>query len=154
LAKLTGSPWLVHFRRMLGLYCFFYAVQHFLIYLVFDLSLDFSFLVDDIIMRPYITVGFSCFVILSSLAVTSPIGIRRRMKSAWQKLHRLVYLAGALVIVHFLWVTRVDDTEPLVYGAILAVLLGFRWMTRNNGFPARSPSPRKPRPRESGDLLN
>ena len=94
LAKITASPWLVHFRRMLGLYCFFYALMHFSIYLVFDLSLDFAFLVEDIVERPYITVGFSCFVVLSSLAVTSPMGIRRKMKDKWQKLHRLVYLAG------------------------------------------------------------
>ena len=132
LAKITASPWLVHFRRMLGLYCFFYALMHFSIYLVFDLSLDFAFLVEDIVERPYITVGFSCFVVLSSLAVTSPMGIRRKMKDKWQKLHRLVYLAGTLAFFHFLWVTRVEDFEPLVYGAILAVLLGYRRMTRTS----------------------
>ncbi len=126
LAKITHSGWLIQFRRLLGLYCFFYALIHFSIYLVLDLSFDFGFLVEDIIDRPYITVGFLGFVVLVSLAVTSPLGIRRRMAKNWTRLHKLVYAAGALGVVHFLWITKADDSEPLIYGTIFAVLMGYR----------------------------
>ena len=129
LAKITKSGWMVQFRRMIGLYAFFYGILHFFIYLLFDLSFDFGFLIEDIIERPYITVGFAALVILVALAVTSPLKIRHRMansKITWKQLHRTTYLATILVVVHFLWITRVDDVEPLVYGGIAAVLLGYR----------------------------
>ena len=129
LAKITRSGWLIQLRRLVGLYCFFYAFLHFSIYLVFDLSLDFGFLVEDILDRPYITVGFLAFVILTLLSITSPIRIRQKMAHtliSWNRLHQLVYAAGVLTIVHFLWITRVDDTEPLIYAVTLSLLLGYR----------------------------
>ena len=129
LARITRSGWLIQLRRLVGLYCFFYAILHFSIYLVFDLSLDFGFLLEDILDRPYITVGFLAFFVLTLLAVTSPIRIRQKMAHTvitWNRLHQLVYAAGILTIVHFLWITRVDDTEPLIYALILSLLLGYR----------------------------
>ena len=129
LARLTRSGWLIQLRRLIGMYCFFYAFVHFSIYLVFDLSLDFRFLIEDIWDRPYITVGFIALMILTALAITSPITIRRRMADTlitWTRLHQLIYVAAILVIIHFLWITRVDDLEPFIYGAILSVLLGYR----------------------------
>ena len=129
LARITRSGWLIQLRRLVGLHCFFYAFLHFSIYLVFDLSLDFGFLVEDILERPYITAGFLTFVVLTLLAITSPIRIRRKMAHTlitWNQLHQLVYAAGVLSIVHFLWITRVDDTEPLIYALVLALLLGYR----------------------------
>ena len=126
LARITDSGWLIHFRRLIGLYCFFYVALHFFTYLLFDLSLDFAYLWEDILDRPYITVGFSAFIILLALAITSPLKIRANMGRSWARLHRLVYVAGILSVIHFLWITRVDDNEPLVYGAILFVLLGYR----------------------------
>jgi sulfoxide reductase heme-binding subunit YedZ len=129
LARITRSGWLIQLRRLVGLYCFFYALLHFSIYLVFDLSLDFGFLVEDILERPYITVGFLAFIILTLLAITSPIRIRQKMANTlitWNRLHQLVYAVGILAIVHFLWITRVEDTEPLIYALVLSLLLGYR----------------------------
>lgn len=126
MARLTRSGWLIQFRRMVGLYVFFYAALHFMIYLIFDLSLDFSFLAEDIIERPYITVGFAALLILLALTITSPIKIRQRMGKSWQTLHYGIYAAGILAVVHFLWITRVDDSEPIIYGAILTLLLAYR----------------------------
>ncbi len=143
LARITRSGWLIQLRRLVGLYCFFYAVLHFSIYLVFDLSLDFGFLVEDILERPYITVGFLTFVILTLLAITSPIRIRQRMAHTmitWNRLHQMVYAAGILSIVHFLWITRVDDTEPLIYALILALLLGYRIRTAYQKIHRRQPN--------------
>ena len=143
LARITHSGWLIQLRRLVGLYCFFYAFLHFSIYLVFDLSLDFGFLVEDILDRPYISVGFLAFVVLSLLAVTSPIRIRQKMAQTvitWNRLHQLVYAAGILTIVHFLWITRVDDTEPLVYALILSLLLGYRIHTAYRKSHRRQPN--------------
>ena len=126
LAQVSRSGWLIHFRRLIGLYCFFYVGLHFVIYLVFDLALSFTFLYEDILDRPYITVGFLGFVILFGLAVTSPMAIRRRMGHAWNRLHKGVYVAGVCGVVHFLWITRVDDTEPMIYGVVFVLLMGFR----------------------------
>ena len=129
LARMTHSGWFIQLRRLVGLYAFFYALLHFMTYMVFDLSFDFSYLLEDILDRPYITVGFAAFVILLSLTVTSPIRIRQSMAAtriSWKQLHSMIYLCGILTVVHFLWVTRVDDLEPLVYGGILALLLGYR----------------------------
>ena len=130
LARLTRSGWLASFRRLLGLYCFFYVLLHFMVYLILDLSFDFGFLWEDVRDRPYLTVGFLGFVILLLLAVTSPLAIRRRMGRFWNSLHRLVFVAGGLAVVHFLWSTKADDVEPMVYGAVLAVLIAYRLMRR------------------------
>ena len=126
LRKWTGWSWLAPHRRTLGLLCFLYATIHFTTYLVFDLGFDFGFLGEDIVERPYITVGFATFVILSSLAATSTKGAMRRLKKRWVSLHRLVYLAGVGAVVHFLWLVKSDLREPLVYASVLLLLLATR----------------------------
>ena len=126
LRRLTGLPWLVRFRRMLGLFAFFYAVLHFAVYLVLDRSLDWGEIVTDLAKRPYIMVGFAAFVLLVPLAVTSTRGWVRRLGRRWQQLHRAVYLIAVLGVLHFLWLVKADLREPLVYAGVLAVLLALR----------------------------
>lgn len=126
LRRFTGWNWLAPHRRTLGLFCFLYAALHFATYLVFDLGFDFDTLGEDILERPYITVGFATFLLLLSLAATSTQRAIRRLKKRWIKLHRLVYLAGLGAVVHFLWLVKADLREPLVYGAILLALLATR----------------------------
>ncbi len=139
-ARLFKAGWFLQFRRMIGLYSFFYIAVHFCIYLLLDLSLDFGFLLEDILDRKYITVGFAAFVILSALALTSPISIRRKMGQVWNRLHQLVYLGGALGVLHFLWSTKADDTEPFVYGSVFAVLMGYRLVRYLKRRPRRQAS--------------
>jgi Predicted membrane protein len=112
---------------MLGLFVFFYAVLHFLVYFVVAQELDVSVILTDIAKRPYITVGFAALVLLVPLAVTSTNGMMRRLGGRrWQLLHRLVYVIAVLVVWHFYWQVKRDVREPLIYAAILAVLLGYR----------------------------
>lgn len=118
---------LLRFRRMLGLFAFFYACLHFLSYAWLDQFFVLSEIFKDVVKRPYITVGFACFLLLIPLALTSTNGMVRRLGAKrWQQLHRLVYLIGIGGIVHFLWLVKSDLSEPLMYGAILSLLLGFR----------------------------
>lgn len=123
LRKFSGWNWLAPHRRSLGLVCFSYACLHFATYLVFDLGFDFAFLGEDILERPYITVGFSTFTILLALALTSNKRAIRKLKKRWLTLHRLIYLAGVGAVVHFLWLVKADLREPLIYAFILAALL-------------------------------
>ena len=124
---LTGWNAIIGFRRMLGLFAFFYASFHFFTYLVLDQFFEFSYILGDIAKRPYITVGFTAFVLLIPLAVTSTAGMIRRLGGRkWQLLHRLIYLSALLGVVHYLWLVKADAERPLTYGAILASLLGFR----------------------------
>lgn len=126
LRRLTAWSWLAPHRRTLGLFCFLYALLHFATYLTFDLGFEFSSLGEDIVERPYITVGFATFLILAALASTSTRASMRRLKKRWVTLHRLVYVAGVGAIVHFLWLVKADLREPLIYGAVLAALLAAR----------------------------
>ncbi|MGD2139730.1 MAG: protein-methionine-sulfoxide reductase heme-binding subunit MsrQ [Burkholderiales bacterium] len=127
LRRLLNLPWLLRLRRMLGLYAFFYACLHFLTWLVLDQFFDWNAIVKDVIKRPYITVGFSAFVLLLPLAVTSTNAMVRRLGAKrWQLLHRLVYVIATLGVVHFLWLVKKDIREPALFGAVLAVLLGVR----------------------------
>ena len=126
LRKWTGWSWLAPHRRTLGLLCFLYATIHFTTYLVFVLGFDFGFLGEDIVERPYITVGFATFVMLFSLAATSTRGAMRRLKKRWVSLHRLVYLAGVGAVIHFIWLVKADLREPLVYASVLLLLLATR----------------------------
>jgi sulfoxide reductase heme-binding subunit YedZ len=128
--KLTGMNWLIRFRRMLGLFAFFYLLMHFLVYAGLDQRFDLPVIVEDIIERPYITIGISALLLLVPLAVTSTNAMMRRLGSRWQKLHRLVYLIATLGVVHFYWQVKKDILEPSVYIAILAVLLGYRLLVR------------------------
>lgn len=142
LRQLTGWTWPGPLRRMLGLYAFFYATLHFLTYLVLDQFFDLTAIVEDIAKRPYITVGFTAFVLLIPLAVTSTNAMVRRLGGKrWKRLHRLVYLIGILGVVHYLWLVKADLREPLIYAAVLAVLLGARLVGRVRGssrVPARA----------------
>lgn len=126
LRELGGWPRLLAFRRMLGLYAFFYVALHFLFYLFVDQAFDWRQLLADVAKRPYITAGFTAFVLLVPLAVTSTRRAMRRLGRRWQKLHRLVYVAAILGCVHFWWQVKADVREPLVYAAITALLLGWR----------------------------
>jgi len=123
LRRLTGRPEFVRYRRMLGLFAFFYACVHLTVYLVIDLGGYWSQLLTEIAKRPYMTVGFSAWLILVALAATSTRGMMRRLGGRWQRLHRLVYVAGVLACLHFLWLVKADHREPLIYLAMLTTLL-------------------------------
>jgi len=122
----TGWSWPLRLRRMLGLFAFFYAVAHVVVYLWLDRQLAWGEIVTDIAERPYITVGFAAFLILSALAVTSPKAMVRRLGRRWQRLHRWIYPAAVLGVVHFWWLVKADVLEPLVYALVLALLLAVR----------------------------
>jgi len=126
LRQLTGWNWLTRFRRMLGLFTFFYVFLHFLTWLVLDQGLLLSAVAEDIIKRPFITIGFLALLLLTALAVTSTNGMRRRLGRRWQKLHNTVYVIALLGVWHFWWQVKLDTAEPLIYAAILAALLGWR----------------------------
>src|SRR5687768_14898631 len=133
LRQLTGQAELVRFRRMLGLYAFFYACLHFSAYLVLDLRGYWMLIFEEIAKRPYITVGFSAWLLLLPLAVTSTKGWIRRLGRNWARLHKLVYAAGMLAVLHFWWLVKSDIREPALYAGILALLLGWRawtWWSR------------------------
>jgi sulfoxide reductase heme-binding subunit YedZ len=123
---LAGWPHVVRIRRMLGLFAFSYALLHFLIYLGLDQEWDFGSVLKDIAKRPYITVGFTALVILIPLAITSTNKMMRRLGRRWQTLHRWVYAAAILGVWHYYWQVKRDVREPLIYAAILAILLGYR----------------------------
>ena len=119
----TGWNWLVRYRRMLGLYAFFYILLHFLVYAILDQGLDISVIIEDVIKRPYITLGMIALLLLLPLAVTSTKGMMRRLGRRWQKLHRLVYLIAVLAVWHFYWQVKLDTFEAIIYVAILTLLL-------------------------------
>lgn len=126
--RLTGWNWLVRFRRMLGLFAFFYVVMHFLVYSGIDQRFDLSAIAEDIGERPYITIGMTALLLLIPLAVTSTNGMMRRLGRRWQKLHHLVYVIACLGVWHFYWQVKLDTLEPLLYAGMLTVLLGFRYV--------------------------
>ncbi|WP_267124491.1 protein-methionine-sulfoxide reductase heme-binding subunit MsrQ, partial [Xanthomonas sacchari] len=126
LRQLTGQSVLLRFRRMLGLYAFFYATVHLAAYLGLDLRGYWTQIFEEIVKRPYITVGFLAWLLLVPLAITSTQGWMRRLKRNWGKLHKAVYAIGVLAVLHFWWLVKSDIREPLLYAAILAVLLGWR----------------------------
>ncbi len=137
LRKLSGWHWLLRLRRMLGLFCFFYAALHLAAYVWADQFFDWAAIFDDILKRPFITVGFIAFSLLVPLAATSSNAMIRRLGGRnWQRLHRLVYPAALLGVLHFYWMVKLDTREPLLYAAILAFLLGIRlyWHWRAGGF--------------------
>lgn len=126
LRRLTGSNWLIKLRRMTGLFAFFYACLHFLTYIWFDQYFDWMEIATDIPKRPFITVGFTAFVLLIPLAATSTNKMMRRLKKNWVKLHKLIYVVAVLGVLHFLWAVKADTFEPLIYAGILVMLLGYR----------------------------
>jgi sulfoxide reductase heme-binding subunit YedZ len=126
LRRLTGWNRVIKVRRLLGLFAFFYASLHLLIYLGLDQGFAWSFLLEDVLERPFITVGSVAFLLLVPLAVTSTRGWIRRLGKRWQRLHRLVYLAAALGVVHFYWNVKADTFWPLVAGGVLGLLFLLR----------------------------
>lgn len=127
---MSGWNEVIRFRRMLGLFAFFYGTLHFLTYLVFDHFFNVVSIFDDVAERNWITAGFVGFVLMLPLAVTSTQGWIRRLGRRWLFLHRLVYVSAIAAIVHFLWLAKIDISEPLFYGAILMVLFGIRLVRR------------------------
>lgn len=134
LRKLTGWHAIVRVRRMLGLYVFFYACLHFSIFLVFDHFFNIYEIMKDVVKRPYITVGFTSFVLLFPLAFTSTNNMVKRLGAArWQRLHKLVYVIATGGILHYLWLVKADTRDPIFYAVILLVLLLFRvWEQRKH----------------------
>lgn len=127
LRKLTGLNLPIRLRRTLGLFTFFYAVLHLTSYLWFDQFFDWGEIAQDILKRPFITVGMAAFVLLVPLAATSHnAAIRRLGGRRWQALHRTVYAIGILAVLHYSWLVKADQSQPLLYGGILFVLLGLR----------------------------
>jgi methionine sulfoxide reductase heme-binding subunit len=127
LRKLTGQLWLIHFRRMFGLFAFFYVVLHFLTYIWLDKFFDVHEMLADVAKRRFITVGFTGFVLLIPLAITSTTGwIRRLGGKRWQRLHQLIYFSATAGVIHYLWLVKKDIHKPLEYAAVLGVLLGYR----------------------------
>ena len=126
LRRWTGWNWLVRFRRMLGLFAFFYVLLHFLVYAILDQGLDMAAIVEDIIKRPYITLGMTALLLLIPLAVTSTRAMMRRLGKSWQKLHRLVYVIAILGVWHFYWQVKLDTLEASIYALSLAALLATR----------------------------
>jgi len=131
LRRISGWNALLRFRRMLGLFCFFYVLVHVSSYVSFDQVFDVGEIVKDIGKRPFITVGFTSLVLLTPLAATSTNAMIRRLGARrWQSLHRLVYLIAPLAVLHFWWMVKRDITQPAIYALILAVLLGYRLRIR------------------------
>ncbi|MGR5142276.1 protein-methionine-sulfoxide reductase heme-binding subunit MsrQ [Photobacterium sp. DNB23_23_1] len=137
IAKLLKAGMLVRVRRLLGLYCFFWAVLHLIGYVVLDLNFNWSLVLDEIISRPYLTIGAVSWVILFALAVTSTQSIQRRMGKHWQKLHNWVYLATLLVPIHYIWSVKSGLIEPMIYLSISIGLLAFRYKALTKGLTAR-----------------
>jgi len=133
LRRITHQYWLIGVRRMIGLFAFFYGTLHFLTYIWLDKFFNVHDILQDVAKRRFITVGFSAFVLLISLALTSTKGwIRRLGGKNWQRLHRLIYLTGILAVVHYIWLVKADLRKPLEYAIALSILLTYRvgtWLT-------------------------
>jgi sulfoxide reductase heme-binding subunit YedZ len=142
---LTKLNTAILFRRMLGLFAFFYGTLHFMTYFILDRSLMFDELWEDVMKRPYITMGFSAFVLMIPLALTSTQGwIRRLGGYRWNLLHRLIYVSAILAVIHYWWKVKLDITNPRYYAFIVAALLGVRiWraIARRQTARASQPSP-------------
>jgi sulfoxide reductase heme-binding subunit YedZ len=129
--KFINLPELIRFRRMLGLFAFFYVCLHFLTYLGPDQSFNFAGMLKDVVKRPFITVGFAAFLLLIPMAITSTAGwIRRLGGKRWQAIHRSIYVCAILGVIHYYWLVKSDVRKPLFYGALVAMLLLWRLVTR------------------------
>ena len=126
LRRATGANWLLKLRRMIGLFAYFYVVLHFLTYVWLDQWFDVTAMAKDILKRPYITVGFTAFLLLAPLAATSTDAMRRRLGRNWQRVHRFIYLIAIFGVLHFWWLVKRDITEPAIFGLVVAGLLGVR----------------------------
>jgi sulfoxide reductase heme-binding subunit YedZ len=132
--RLTGWNRLIQYRRMLGLFTFFYACVHFAIYIGIDQFFAWDFIIKDVVKRPFITMGFTAFVLMIPLALTSTKGWIRRLGRKWQLLHRLIYISGVCAAIHYLWKVKVMIGSPVYYAAGIALLLAFRavWLVRTS----------------------
>jgi len=147
LRKLSGMPWLIRFRRMLGLLAFFYGSLHLTTYVWLDKFFDVQAMLHDIAKRKFITAGMTAWACMLPLAITSTTGwIRRLGGKRWQKLHRLIYLSAAAGVIHFIWLVKADLRRPLTYGAVLAVLLAYRSTTWLLGRAKSKANARQPAP--------
>lgn len=129
LRKLTGANWLIKFRRMLGLYSFFYGCLHLLTYTWFDKFFSVREIVEDVYKRPFITIGMASYLLLVPLAVTSTNGMIKRLGGKrWAKLHKLTYVAAIGGVIHYWMGVKADTTIPITFAVVLALLLGYRWV--------------------------
>lgn len=145
LRRLTGWNWLIKMRRMLGLFAFFYGLQHFLLWIGVDRGFDLPYMIKDVYKRPFITVGFTAFMLMIPLVLTSTNGMVRRLGGKrWQGLHKLVYAIAVLAILHYWWhkAGKNDFSEVSIYAAVVFILLGMRlwWRLRQPAAGARQPA--------------
>jgi sulfoxide reductase heme-binding subunit YedZ len=148
LRKLTKQYWLIGIRRMIGLFAFFYGCLHFTTYIWLDKSFDVHEMIKDVYKRPFITAGFTAFVLMIPLALTSTKGWIRRLGKNWQRLHRLIYVSGIAAVIHYIWLVKADLREPLRYGSVLSILLIYRivvWLRA----PRKNPTPAPVRSRSA-----
>ncbi|MEW6313012.1 MAG: protein-methionine-sulfoxide reductase heme-binding subunit MsrQ [Pseudomonadota bacterium] len=132
LRRLTGWHWLVRLRRMLGLFAFFYACLHLITYVWLDQFFDLHAIAKDVLKRPFITVGFTSFLLLIPLAVTSSNAMMKRLGGKhWQQLHRFIYVIAVGGVVHYWWLVKKDVTQPIIYAIVLAVFMGLRLVMRD-----------------------
>ena len=146
LRKLTNQAWLIRFRRMLGLFAFFYASLHFTTYIFLDKFFDVHEMVKDIAKRKFITIGFTAFVLLIPLAATSTAGMIRRLGKRWQILHRLIYVSAIAGVIHYWWLVKADVRKPQYYAIVLILLLGYRLLAeqrKKTAAPARLSNTRR-----------
>jgi len=150
LRKLTKQYWLIGVRRMIGLFAFFYGCLHFTTYIWLDKSFDVHEMIKDVYKRPFITAGFTAFVLMIPLALTSTKGWIRRLGKNWQRLHRLIYVTGIAAVIHYIWLVKADLRKPLQYAFVLGVLLLYRlvvWISEARR--KMTPTARNPRPVEA-----
>jgi methionine sulfoxide reductase heme-binding subunit len=144
LRQITHQYWLIGVRRMVGLFAFFYGTLHFLTYIWLDKFFDVHEMLKDIGKRRFITVGFSAFVLMIPLALTSTAwSIRRLGGKRWQRLHRLIYLTGILAVIHYYWLVKADHRKPIAYGVVLGILLLYRvgvWMSEKASERRKEPA--------------
>ena len=150
LRKLTKQYWLIGVRRMIGLFAFFYGCLHFTTYIWLDKSFDVHEMIKDVYKRPFITAGFTAFVLVIPLALTSTKGWIRRLGKNWQRLHRLIYVTGIAAVIHYIWLVKADLRKPLQYAFVLGVLLIYRVaMWTSEARRKMTPAARTPRPAET-----
>ncbi|MGA2881157.1 MAG: protein-methionine-sulfoxide reductase heme-binding subunit MsrQ [Bryobacteraceae bacterium] len=143
LRKIFNQPRLARYRRMLGLFAFFYLCLHFMTWFILDKAFSFSDMWADVVKRRFITVGMLGFAMLLPLAITSTAGWVRRLGFAkWQRLHRLIYFAALAGVIHYYWLVKSDVRLPLMYGAILTVLMFYRFFIWKQTAAKRAPAPR------------
>lgn len=124
--KITGQNWTTRFQRMIGLFAFFYATLHFLVFIVLDLSFSWYAFKDEVSGSPYILMGLLTYFLMIPLAVTSTKAMQKRLGANWKKLHRLIYVIAITALIHYFWLVKADYSQPLVYALIIFLLLSYR----------------------------